>query len=88
MSHAALRGGMRCADGVWRDITSIEDALAEGCNLFDIDQLRALGGIVDYVVGAAPSPGVYVFDPLGQPLAQAAPNTLPAVVDPEAAPIR
>lgn len=29
--------------------------------MYDIDQLRALGGIVDYVVGAAPSPGVYVF---------------------------
>ncbi|MBI1255171.1 MAG: NAD(P)-dependent oxidoreductase [Hyphomonas sp.] len=30
-------------------------------DMYDIDQLRALGGIVDYVVGAAPSPGVYVF---------------------------
>lgn len=29
--------------------------------MYDVDQLRALGGIVDYVVGAAPSPGVYVF---------------------------
>lgn len=29
--------------------------------MYDIDQLRSLGGIVDYVVGAAPSPGVYVF---------------------------
>ena len=28
---------------------------------YDVDELRALGGIVDYVVGAAPSPGVYVF---------------------------
>ncbi|MCC7009024.1 MAG: NAD(P)-dependent oxidoreductase [Acidobacteria bacterium] len=28
---------------------------------FDVDELRALGGIVDYVVGAAPSPGVFVF---------------------------
>jgi predicted homoserine dehydrogenase-like protein len=28
---------------------------------YDVDELRALGGIVDYVVGAAPSPGVFVF---------------------------
>lgn len=28
---------------------------------YDIDRLRALGGIVDYVVGAKPAPGVFVF---------------------------
>lgn len=28
---------------------------------YDIDQLRELGGIVDYVVGPKPSPGVFVF---------------------------
>jgi predicted homoserine dehydrogenase-like protein len=28
---------------------------------YDVDRLRALGGIVDYVVGAKPSPGVFVF---------------------------
>ncbi len=28
---------------------------------YDLDRLRAAGGIVDYVVGALPSPGVYVF---------------------------
>jgi predicted homoserine dehydrogenase-like protein len=28
---------------------------------YDVDELRRLGGIVDYVVGAAPAPGVYVF---------------------------
>jgi len=27
----------------------------------DVDKLRELGGIVDYVVGAKPSPGVFVF---------------------------
>jgi predicted homoserine dehydrogenase-like protein len=26
---------------------------------FDVDELRALGGVVDYVVGSAPSPGVF-----------------------------
>lgn len=29
--------------------------------MYDIDQMRSLGGIVEYVVGAQPSPGVYVF---------------------------
>lgn len=33
----------------------------EMVGMYDIDQLRSLGGIVDYVVGAQPSPGVYVF---------------------------
>jgi predicted homoserine dehydrogenase-like protein len=28
---------------------------------FNVEELKALGGIVDYVVGAAPSPGVFVF---------------------------
>jgi predicted homoserine dehydrogenase-like protein len=28
---------------------------------YDVEQLRELGGIVDYVLGAKPSPGVYVF---------------------------
>jgi len=28
---------------------------------YDVDELRALGGAVDYVVGAQPGPGVYVF---------------------------
>jgi predicted homoserine dehydrogenase-like protein len=28
---------------------------------YDLEQLRALGGIVDYVVGAKPGPGVYVI---------------------------
>jgi predicted homoserine dehydrogenase-like protein len=29
--------------------------------MYDIDQLQELGGIVDYVVGAKPGPGVFVF---------------------------
>jgi predicted homoserine dehydrogenase-like protein len=28
---------------------------------FDIDELRSLGGIVDYVVGAKPAPGVFIL---------------------------
>ncbi len=30
-------------------------------DMYDIDQLHERGGIVEYVVGAAPGPGVYVF---------------------------
>jgi predicted homoserine dehydrogenase-like protein len=33
----------------------------EMVGMYDLDRLRALGGIVEYVVGAQPSPGVYVF---------------------------
>jgi predicted homoserine dehydrogenase-like protein len=33
----------------------------EATSLYDVDQLKELGGIVDYVVGAKPGPGVYVF---------------------------
>lgn len=33
----------------------------EMVNMYDLDQMRELGGIVDYVVGATPGPGVYVF---------------------------
>jgi len=32
-----------------------------GVRDFDVDKLRALGGVVDYVVGAQPGPGVYVY---------------------------
>lgn len=30
-------------------------------HLYDIDRLKELGGIVDYVVGARPSPGVFIY---------------------------
>ncbi|MEH2163282.1 MAG: Gfo/Idh/MocA family oxidoreductase [Nostoc sp.] len=33
----------------------------EMTHLYDVKQLKELGGIVDYVVGAKPGPGVYVF---------------------------
>lgn len=40
ISHRALAGGVRCADGQHRQIVTVEDAVAGGCNLFDLDQLR------------------------------------------------
>ncbi|MES1021704.1 Gfo/Idh/MocA family oxidoreductase [Gloeocapsa sp. BRSZ] len=33
----------------------------EMTSMYDVDQLKELGGIVDYVVGAKPGPGVFVF---------------------------
>lgn len=33
----------------------------EMTNIYDVEQLKELGGIVDYVVGAKPGPGVFVF---------------------------
>jgi len=32
-----------------------------GVRDFDVDRLRELGGVVDYVVGAQPGPGIYVY---------------------------
>ena len=29
--------------------------------MYDVNELKELGGIVDYVVGAQPSPGVFIF---------------------------
>lgn len=47
-----------CRGMLGYDFTGHVDDLRER---FDVDQLRELGGIVDYVVGAQPSPGVFVF---------------------------
>lgn len=30
-------------------------------SFYDVDELKALGGVVDYALGSEPSPGVYVF---------------------------
>ncbi|GHU34871.1 oxidoreductase [Betaproteobacteria bacterium] len=40
VSHAALAGGRACEDGQWRQIVTVEDAAAGGCDLFDIKQLK------------------------------------------------
>ncbi|KVC82478.1 terminase [Burkholderia ubonensis] len=39
-SHEALVRGMLCEDAQWRQIVTILDAMAGGCDLFDIDELR------------------------------------------------
>ncbi|SDJ41097.1 terminase large subunit domain-containing protein [Billgrantia gudaonensis] len=40
VSHAALAEGALCPDGQWRQIVTVEDAIAGGCDLFDLEQLR------------------------------------------------
>ncbi|MEV3833561.1 terminase ATPase subunit family protein [Aeromonas allosaccharophila] len=40
LSHTNLAGGKLCADGQWRQIVTVEDAVRGGCDLFDLDQLR------------------------------------------------
>ncbi|HET9510014.1 MAG TPA: terminase family protein [Sphingomonas sp.] len=40
VSHARLSAGVLCDDKVWRQIVTIEDAAARGCDLFNIDELR------------------------------------------------
>lgn len=40
VSHERLRTGVRCEDNIWRQIVTIEDAAARGCDLFDIEELR------------------------------------------------
>lgn len=41
LSHANLSGGKLCADGQWRQIVTVEDAVRGGCDLFDLAQLRS-----------------------------------------------
>lgn len=40
VSHEALVRGQLCADGQWRQIVTVEDAVRGGCDLFDLNQLR------------------------------------------------
>ena len=40
VSHYALKNGVLCPDGQWRQIVTVEDALAGGCDLFEMEALR------------------------------------------------
>lgn len=40
ISHKALARGRHCEDKLWRQIVTIMDAQAGGCDLFDIDELK------------------------------------------------
>jgi len=39
-THAALQAGRVCEDAQWRQMVDVEDAIAGGCDLFDLEQLR------------------------------------------------
>lgn len=40
VSHDALQMGRKCEDRIWRQIVTVLDAEARGCDLFDIEELR------------------------------------------------
>lgn len=40
ISHSALQRGRLCEDKMWRQIVTIKDAEAGGCELFDMDELK------------------------------------------------
>lgn len=48
LSHDALKDGCLCADGQWRQMVTVEDAVAGGCDLFDLEQLRQEYNPVDF----------------------------------------
>ncbi|MGV8925263.1 MAG: terminase ATPase subunit family protein [Ewingella sp.] len=48
LSHSHLAKGALCADGQWRQIVTVEDALSGGCDLFDLDQLAMEYGPAEY----------------------------------------
>lgn len=48
ISHAALAKGVTCPDGQWRQIVTIEDALAKGCTLFNIDTLKRENSVDEF----------------------------------------
>lgn len=48
ISHEALAAGVACPDGQWRQIVTIEDALAGGCTLFNLEQLKRENSVDDF----------------------------------------
>lgn len=48
LSHTALKNGRACEDNQWRQIVTVEDAIASGCNLFDLDDLRVEYGADEF----------------------------------------
>lgn len=48
ISHDALAVGVACPDGQWRQIVTIEDALAGGCTLFNLEQLKRENSVDDF----------------------------------------
>ncbi|EIW8860221.1 terminase ATPase subunit family protein [Klebsiella pneumoniae] len=48
ISHDALAAGVACPDGQWRQIVTIDDALAGGCTLFNLEQLKRENSVDDF----------------------------------------
>lgn len=48
VSWQALKGGVLCPDGLWRQIVTIEDAERAGCTLFDVERLKLEYGPLEY----------------------------------------
>ncbi|HBX8189865.1 TPA: terminase ATPase subunit family protein [Klebsiella pneumoniae] len=48
ISHTVLASGVACPDGQWRQIVTIEDALAGGCTLFNLEQLKQENSVDDF----------------------------------------
>ncbi|MCP6388065.1 terminase ATPase subunit family protein [Klebsiella pneumoniae] len=48
ISHDALAAGVACPDGQWRQIVTIEDALAGDCTLFNLEQLKRENSVDDF----------------------------------------
>ena len=48
VSHAALKDGWLGPDKIWRHMVTVEDAEAQGCNLFDIADLRLEYSVDDF----------------------------------------
>ena len=48
IEHEALKGGLVGADGAWRHIVTIDDAVSGGCDLFDLDELRIEYSVDEY----------------------------------------
>lgn len=48
VGHGALAAGRLCEDGIWRQIVTVEDAEAGGCDLFDIEELKRDNAEGDY----------------------------------------
>ncbi len=46
-----------------------KDHVDDLTHLYDIDKLKELGGIVDYIVGAKPGPGVFIYATTEDPIA-------------------
>ncbi|MCL1074816.1 terminase ATPase subunit family protein [Shewanella dokdonensis] len=40
VSHPALANGRACEDSQWRQVVTVDDAIRQGCNLFDPDTLH------------------------------------------------